>query len=54
MEKDKQQLLEAYLRLCQRVAERMAREGSWPWETEVDDSTDQGDLVESEDNQTDV
>lgn len=38
--------LEAYLRLCKRVYERMEEDGSWPWP----DSTLSEDLVESEDN----
>lgn len=42
--------LERYLALCQRIYERMEREGSWPWE----DSSKPENLVESKDNQTDV
>ena len=36
--------LERYLALCERVAERMVREGTWPWK----DSPDFDDMVESE------
>lgn len=43
MEREKQ--LQRYLRLCQRIYERMEAEGSWPWP----DSTDAEDLVDSED-----
>ena len=43
--------LERYLRLCQRIYERMEREGSWPWAT---DSTESEDLVDSEGNPNDV
>ncbi|WP_284375171.1 hypothetical protein [Amylibacter marinus] len=42
--------LEQYLALCQRMYERMEREGSWPWADDPD-STLGEDLVESEDNQ---
>ena len=38
---------EQYLALCQRVYERMEREGSWPWKTGWD-STLPDHLVESE------
>ena len=27
--------LEEYLRLCQRIYERMEREGTWPWREEL-------------------
>ena len=37
--------LEAYLELCQRLYERMLRDGTWPWR----DSQNSEDLVESED-----
>ena len=42
--------LERYLALCQRIYERMERDNSWPWL----DSTDGGDLVDSESNPPDV
>ncbi|MBO6726105.1 MAG: hypothetical protein JJ911_10640 [Rhizobiaceae bacterium] len=42
--------LERYLRLCQRIYERMEREGSWPWR----DSTESEDLVDSEGNLNDI
>lgn len=42
--------LEQYLALCQRIYERMEREGSWPWF----DSTDAEDLVDSVGNPFDV
>lgn len=42
--------LERYLALCQRIYERMEREGSWPWS----DSPNSENLVESEDNQPDI
>lgn len=38
--------LERYLTLCQRIYERMERDGSWPWA----DSPKSEDLVESEGN----
>lgn len=39
--------LERYLALCQRIYERMERDGSWPWA----DSPKPEDLVESKGNQ---
>ena len=42
--------LEQFLDLCQRIYERMKREGSWPWE----DSQDSQDMVESEDNDKEI
>ncbi len=42
--------LERYLALCQRIFERMERDGSWPWA----DSSNSEDLVESDHNSTDV
>jgi hypothetical protein len=39
--------LEQYLALCQRIYERMEREGSWPF-LDPKDSTLGEDLVESE------
>jgi len=41
--------LERYLALCKRVYERMVSEGTWPW-PDNPDSTESGDLVESDDN----
>ena len=35
--------LDAYLKLCLRIYERMKREGSWPW-----DSTDAEDVLDSD------
>ena len=42
--------LERYLELCQRIYERMVRDGTWPWKTDIpiDDSTLSEDLVDSE------
>lgn len=40
---------EQYLALCQRIYERMEREGSWPWLEQ--DSTPDENLVDSEPNQ---
>jgi hypothetical protein len=43
--------LEQYLALCQRIYERMEREGSWPWGDEKPndpDSTLGENLVDSE------
>jgi hypothetical protein len=37
--------LERYLALCQRIYERMERDGTWPWR----DSTDAEDLIDSKD-----
>ena len=42
--------LERYLALCQRIYERMERDGSWPWR----DSTDREDLVDSKNNPLDI
>ena len=42
--------LERYLALCQRIYERMEREGSWPWR----DSTEPQDLIDSKDNSSAV
>lgn len=42
--------LEAYLLICLATHDRLVREGRWPWT----DSTDQPDLVESEDNPQDI
>jgi hypothetical protein len=39
--------LEQYLALCQRIYERMEREGSWPWEEEPDSTLGEN-LVDSE------
>ena len=48
--------LERYLELCQRIYERMERDGSWPWKTAQpeSDSTEPEDLVDSDSNQKDV
>ena len=32
--------LEAYLALCQRIVERLHREGTWPWPDEIGDQED--------------
>lgn len=40
--------LEAHLRLCQRIYERLKRNGEWPWA----DSTDLENMVDSDDNET--
>ena len=45
--------LERYLALCKRVYERMLDEGTWPWPDDVD-STDNENLIESDDNLNDV
>lgn len=45
--------LERYLALCERVYQRMIREGTWPWKDDPD-STDGQDLIESEDNPIDI
>jgi hypothetical protein len=37
--------LEAFFELCQRIYERMEREGTWPWTA---DSTNPEDMVDSE------
>ena len=44
------QHFDQFLALCQRVYERMEREGSWPWL----DSPNPDDLVESDSNQNDI
>ena len=48
MDEDKH--LERYLRLCQRIYERMEAEGSWPWA----DSQKSEDLIDSDDSTDDV
>ena len=42
--------LERYLELCQRIYERMERDGTWPWKTDIPeaDSTLAGGMVDSE------
>lgn len=45
--------LHRYLELCQRIFERMEREGKWPWTGQVD-LTDFEDVLESEFNPDDV
>ena len=42
--------LERYLELCQRIYERMERDGTWPWKTNVptDDSTLSENLIDSD------
>ena len=47
---DDDERLTQYLELCQRIYERMERNGSFPWP----DSTDSEDVVESEDAKKDV
>ena len=42
--------VERYLALCERLYERMVREGTWPWQ----DSQKFRDLLESMDNEQDV
>lgn len=42
----KDEFLEQYLLLCQRIYERMEREGAWPWP----DSTESEDVIDSDDN----
>ncbi len=42
--------LDQFLALCQRVYERMEREGTWSWA----DSQNTDDLVESDSNQNDI
>lgn len=41
--------LQIHLELCQRIYERMLREGSWPWKAD-EDSPNSEDLIESKDN----
>ena len=45
--------LEQYLELCERIYERMERDGTWPWKTDipVPDSTLAGEMVDSDSNQ---
>ena len=42
--------LEQYLELCERIYERMERDGTWPWKTDIPilDSTLAGEMVDSE------
>ena len=56
MSKNNQNLppeLERYLALCERVYQRMVREGTWLWPDEPD-STDNDDVVESAGNSNDI
>jgi hypothetical protein len=53
MSQDKNELppeVERYLALCKRTYERMVREGTWPWM----DSPNSDDVIESNDNSTDI
>ena len=45
--------LERYLELCQRMYERMERDGTWPWKKDIpeSDSTLSEKVVDSESNQ---
>lgn len=45
--------LAIHLELCERIFERMQRDGSWPWRNELD-SQDSDDVVESGNNQNDI
>ena len=45
--------LEQHLELCKQIYLRMRADGSWPWRDDLD-STDPGDMVESEDNDRDA
>ena len=44
--------LEQYLLLCQRMYERMERDGTWPWKSDIPeaDSTLSGKVVDSDSN----
>lgn len=50
---DKNEHLQRHLELCQRVYDRMKRDGTWPWKNDADLSSS-ADMVESEDTKTDV
>jgi hypothetical protein len=41
--------LERFLELCQRIYERMERDGTWPWK-QGNDSTLSQNLIDSDDN----
>ena len=45
--------LERYLELCQRIYERLERDGTWPWKTDIPktDSTISEDLIDSDSQQ---
>lgn len=45
-----QEKFDQFLDLCKRMAERMQRDGTWPWK----DSPESEDMVESEDNENDI
>lgn len=45
--------VERHLALCKRIYEDMEEDGSWPW-AEKSDSPDSEDLIESEDNTSQV
>lgn len=48
--------LERYLELCQRIYERMERDGTWPWKeksTEADSTVSES-LVDSDSHQKDL
>lgn len=42
--------LERYLELCQRIYERMERDGTWPWKSDIPepDSTVSENLIDSD------
>jgi hypothetical protein len=44
--------LEQYLLLCQRMYERMEREGTWPWKSDIPeaDSTLSREVIDSDSN----
>lgn len=42
--------LEQYLALCQRIYERMERDGTWPWS----DSTEMANVIELEDKKNEL
>ena len=48
--------LERYLELCQRMYERMERDGTWPWQSDIpeSDSTVSENLIDSDSHQNEV
>ena len=51
---DDKDRLKIHLELCQRVFERMRREGSWPWNAPESDSPESEDMVESDSPKSDL
>ena len=51
---DKEDRLKIHLEVCQRIFERMRRDGSWPWRDDGVDSPESEDVVESDSQPNDL